>query len=174
MMRIRRLTTRESGLSLIELMVGMAVASIAVAVVFAWLIAATRVDLDQEADFEGLNELRFAKSQMTKELRFADGTLTAGNADSIEVWVDVDGNGTGPDSTGEQVIWRILDGDLIRYTDDDLGTSVTWVTNLDTSNSSLNLNGNVAEIELTVNVPQGASASLSGRTIQTSVTIRNG
>ena len=174
MMRLRQFGSGESGLSLIELMVGMAVASIAVAVVFAWLIAATRVDLDQEADFEGLNELRFAKSQMTKELRFADGTLTAGNADSIEVWVDVDGNGTGPDSTGEQVIWRILDGDLIRYTDDDLGTSVTWVTNLDTSNSSLNLNGNVAEIELTVNVPQGASAALSGRTIQTSVTIRNG
>ena len=169
-----RLRPDDSGMSLIELMVGMAVASIAIAVVFAWLVAATRVDLDQDADFEGLNELRFAKAQMTKELRFADGSLTASNSESIEVWIDVDGNGTGPDSTGEQVIWRIHNGDLIRYTDDDLGTAVTWVSDLDTADSSLNLNGNVAEIVLTLSVEQGATAVLSDRTIETSVTLRNG
>ena len=164
----------QSGMSLIELMVGMAVASIAIAVVFAWLVAATRVDLDQDADFQGLNELRIAKAQMTKELRFADGSLTAGSSNSIEVWIDVDGNGTGPDSTGEQVIWRIYNGDLIRYTDDDLNTAVTWVSDLDTADSSLNLNGSVAEIVLTLSVEQGATAVLSDRTIETSVTLRNG
>ena len=164
----------DRGMSILELMVGMLVASIAIAVVFAWLIAATRVDLNQEADFAGLNELRFAKSQMTKELRFADGSLTASNPESIEVWIDVDDNGTGPDSTGERVIFRILDGDLIRYTDDDLGTAVTLVSDLDTSNSSLTLTGSVADIVLSVNVEQGATANLSGRTIETSVTLRNG
>ncbi len=164
----------EAGLSLIELMVGMAVASIAIVVVFAWLIAATRVDLDQEADFAGLNELRRAKAQMTKELRFADGSLPATDPDSIEVWVDVDGNGTGPDSAGERVSWRIHDGDLIRYTDDDLATAVVWVGDLDTAKSSLVLNGTVADIVLSVNVEQGASAVLSSRTIETSVTLRNG
>ena len=118
--------------------------------------------------------MRQAKSQMTKELRFADGSLTAANPDSIEVWVDVDDNGTGPDSVGEHVIWRIYNGDLIRYTDNDLDTAVVWVNDLDTSDSSLVLNGRVAEIVLSINVEQGATAVLSSRTIETSVTLRNG
>lgn len=174
MHRLSRVRHRSEGMSLIELMVGAAVAAIAIAIVFAWLVTATRVDLDQEADFDGLNELRFAKSSMTKELRFADGSLTAANPDSIEVWLDEDDNGTGPDSAGEQVIWRIYDGDLIRYVDDDLSTAVVYVSDLDTTNSSLTLTGNVADIVLSLNVEQGATAVLSSRTIETSVTLRNG
>ncbi len=162
-------------MSMLELMVAAAVAVIAVIIVVTWLIAATRVDLDQDADFEGLNELRFAKSQMTKELRFATGSLTASNPDSIEVWIDLDDSGgSAPDSAGEHVIWRIMSGDLIRYVDDDLTTAVTWVEDLDTSASSLTLNGNVVEIELSLNVEQGATDVLESRTIKTRVALRNG
>lgn len=172
-MMLRSLRTGQSGVSMIELMIASFVAMVALIVVIVWVTAATRVDLDQEADFEALNELRFAKSQMSKELRFADGVLTASNADSVEVWVDVDGNGSGPDSTGEQVIWRIFGDTLIRYVDDDLGTAVTWAEGLDTTNSSLAMNGNTAEIELTIAVDQGAGGNPQERTIKTQVTVRN-
>lgn len=173
--RLRCRPARESGMSMLELMVAAAVAVIAVIIVVTWLIAATRVDLDQDADFQGLNELRFAKSQMTKELRFATASMPASNPDSIEVWIDLDDSGGGgPDGAGEHVIWRIMSGDLIRYTDDDLATAVTWVEDLDTSASSLTLNGSVVEIELSLNVEQGATDVLESRTIKTRVALRNG
>lgn len=173
--RQRRRLRGQQGLTLIELSVAGAVSALVLAIVVTWIIAATRVDLDQEADFDGLNELRFAKSQMTKELRFATQSMTAANANSIEVWVDLDGSGgTGPDSPGEHVIWRILSGDLVRYTDNNLATTVTWVQGLDLANSSLTQTGNVADIELSVTVEQGATDVLELRTIKTRVTLRNG
>jgi hypothetical protein len=47
------------------------------------------------------------------------------------------------------------------------------VENLDTSASSLTLTDGVVDIVLSVNVEQGATASLSSRTIQTRVALRN-
>ena len=175
MTRLRSRLRGERGLSLLELTVAAAVSALVLAIVVTWIIAVTRVDLDQEADFEGLNELRFAKSQMTKELRFATQSMTASNPDSIEVWIDLDDSGgTGPDSPGEHVIWRILSGDLVRYTDNNLATSVIWVEGLDLANSSLTQTGNVVDIELSVSVEQGATKVLKLRTIKTRVTLRNG
>lgn len=174
MMRIPERFRSAGGFSLIELIVGAAVAAIATAIVVAWIVAATRVDLDQENEFEGLNELRNAKAVMTKEVRFADGSLIATNPDSVEVWVDLDDSGTGPDSTGEHVIWRILTDDLVRYTDNDLTTSVTWVEDLVAAESSIAVTGTVVDIQLAVAVAQGAVGVPNTRTIKTSVTMRNG
>ncbi|MFQ5553932.1 MAG: PilW family protein [Acidimicrobiia bacterium] len=172
--RARRIFSPEDGLTILELMVAAAVSMISIAIVTTWMIAATRVDIDQDADFDGLNELRLAKAQMVREIRFATGSVATSTPDSIEVWVDLDGSGgAGPDSAGEHVIWRIIVGDLVRLEDDDMDTAVTWVEDLDTSNSSLTLTGSVVDIELSLVIEQGASDILESRTIKTRVELRN-
>lgn len=161
----------ERGISLVELMVGSLVATITLAIVVVWAVTASRTDLYQEQDFQALNDMRFAKAEMVKELRFADG-LVAFSANRVDIWLDLDGSGGGaPDQAGEWVTWQITGTNLVRFEDNDASVSKVVLEDLVVSDSYLNVSGKIVEIQLTADV--GSSSGPDPRTIKTQVALRN-
>lgn len=161
----------DSGMSLVELMVGSMVALIVVGIVIAYVIGAARIDRAQEADLDALDEMRFARAQLVKELRFAR-TVTAPGANEINAWIDLDGSGgSGPDAAGEDVTWAIVGDELVRYEDGDASASRMWADALDSAASSLTLSGTSVSLVLVADVDRGFTTA--ERTLRGSVTVRN-
>jgi hypothetical protein len=168
---LRRIVGGERGISLAELLMGASIAVATLALVVTWISTTSGVDMNQEADFDALNELRFAKSQIERELRFADGLLTAASSNSVEVWIDLDGNGAGPDSAGERVTWSIVSSQLQRYVDGASASAQILLDDVDEAASELSVAGSTVTITLTVGVDQGRTTST--RTLKTRVNVRN-
>ena len=172
-MRLRRLRMDERGISLTELMIASLVTAIISAMVVAWVGTVSHNDRLNQEDIAAVDELRVAKSRMTKELRFASAVYPALSVapDSVTVWIDADRSGT-PADPGEQITWEINgDGTLTRTTD--TGAVEIQAIGLDPDASSIVLiaaesnieirlvsgldtgNDRVREIVTTVNVRRG-------------------
>lgn len=169
---LRRRLQSESGISLVELMVGMIVGLLVVGMMMVLTAMVFRNNAVQELEFEALNEMRFAKNEMVREIRFATGTLTAATPNTIDIWVDHDGSGgTGPDQPGEWITWQIAGTNLIRYEDGDSTVFRVWVTDLVTSQSKIGVMDDVARIVLTAD--DDLTEPPDPRTVSTQVNLRN-
>lgn len=161
----------EAGITLAELLVGSALAVVTLAIIVVWIVTTSRVDGDQEADFAVLNEMRAAREQIVKELRFADGTVPTITPNTVSVWIDLNANGTGPDFPGEQVTWQITGSQLVRFTDGNPATSRVWLDSVVDSASQLSLTDGVATVELATSIPRGVTSVV--RTTKGKVSLRN-
>ncbi len=162
----------EDGVSLTELMVSTLVSVLTLAILLSWVSVMDRQEGFQADDFEALNEIRFAKAEMVKEFRFADGILTL-TGDVAEVWVDHDLDGTiGTGGSGERVTWAITPtGTLVRFEDGDASGAVVKAEHIMTAESSFAQNGDIIHITLVADVDM--SGGPSARTISTQVAVRN-
>lgn len=162
----------ERGITLTELIVAMFVTLLVGVMTMTWVSAVTRQEQINEQDVAAVDELRVAKSRITKELRFASAALPALSSppSSVAVWIDGDRSGGSPDP-GEIVTWEIQsDGTLTRSTD--TGDVEIHGTGLDVADSSLVLDadGNVA-IRFVIRLEMNADFD---RVIETTVNIRAG
>ncbi|MBT8213064.1 MAG: prepilin-type N-terminal cleavage/methylation domain-containing protein [Acidimicrobiia bacterium] len=171
------LRTRDDGITLVELMVAAFIATVTMAVLVSWLTVVDRADKMQEADFETMNELRFAKAELVKELRFADDVLSPTETNKITVWIDLDGSrGGGPDTQGEVVTFEITGSQLVRYeyTDNDTEelplNRVVIYDKLETG-STLIPDADQTSVSITLIADVPGDQGL--RTIKTQVSIRN-
>lgn len=113
--------SRESGITLVELMVAMMITAILGAVVATWMTSAVKAANMHRDDDIAVQDLRQAKDLLTRELRSAAEVVTL-SPTMITVWVDSDYSGA-PDD-GEIITWSIeSDGTLVRWTDVDGGSA---------------------------------------------------
>lgn len=169
---LHALRREEQGLTLVELLTAMFVAALAVAVLAVWVSTVFRANLSQEQDFEVLNEMRFAKAEMVREIRFATAVLPTTTPNTIDIWIDRDGSGgSGPDQPGEQVTWQVVGTTLVRYEDADATATRVLVENLVVGATNISVSGNLATIQLTADVDP--SIPPDARTIKTQVHLRN-
>lgn len=105
----------DDGVTLIELMVSMLIASLVAVVFVTWMSSAvTTANLHRDDD-RAVQDLRLAKDRLTRELRMADGLLVA-EALLVTMWVDE--NSDGVVDIGEVITWTITGGgELVRSTD---------------------------------------------------------
>jgi Tfp pilus assembly protein FimT len=169
---LRRRLVSEEGLTLVELTVAMIVAALIIGIMTVITGMIFRNNAMQELEFEALNEMRFAKAEMVREIRFATASLPVTTPNTIDLWIDRDDSGgSGPDQPGEQITWQIVGTDLIRYEDADATTFRVFVTDLVTSRSSIGVVDDVASIELTAD--SDTTRPPAPRTIKTQVNLRN-
>ena len=166
---LHQLRSDDRGISLPELLVSTLVTSLTLVVLVTWVQAVGNVNAFQEADFDALNEIRFAKSEMVKELRFADDLLASG-PDLVSIWVDLDDSGAN-DLPEETITWEIAGDTLIRYTNNDLLTAVVKVDVLDGASSGITVTGTSVEMVFVADI--NATSGPDARTVQTEVELRN-
>ena len=166
---LHQLRSDDRGISLPELLVSTLVTSLTLVVLVTWVQAVGNVNAFQEADFDALNEIRFAKSEMVKELRFADDLLASG-PDVVSIWVDLDDSGAN-DLPEETITWEIAGDTLIRYTNNDLLTAVVRVDVLDGASSGITVTGTSVEMVFVADI--NATSGPDARTVQTEVELRN-
>ncbi|NNF70389.1 MAG: hypothetical protein HKN01_11520 [Acidimicrobiia bacterium] len=168
---------RDEGITLVEMMVAAFIATVTLAVLVSWLTVIDRADRAQESDFETLNDLRFAKAEMVKELRFAGDVMSPTETDKVTVWVDLDGSrGGGPDGPGELVTWEITGAQLVRYEYtnndvDDLPLNLKVVFDQLEAGSTLIPDADQTSVSITLIADVPGDQGL--RTIKTQVSIRN-
>lgn len=162
----------QRGLGLPELFVGLLLSVAALAAVTVWMTTTARTELFQQTDFDALNDLRFARSTMVRDLRFATEEIPTTETDTVSVWVDHDGSGGGaPDNPDEWITWQISGTSLLRYEDNDPDNGRVFVADLLPTLSELSIAGGVVTVVLTADTdqPNGPQA----RTIRTQVSLRN-
>jgi Tfp pilus assembly protein FimT len=172
-MTLGRFRGDERGISLTELMIASLVTAIIASIVIAWVGTVSRNDRLNQEDIAAVDELRVAKSRITKELRFAAALYPALSVapDSVTVWIDADRSGT-PADPGERITWAIEDdGTLTRTTD--TGEVEIQASGLDPDASSIVLDTASSNIEIRL-----VSALDTGtdrvREIVTTVNVRRG
>lgn len=166
---LRQLRSDDRGISLPELLVSTLVTSLTLVVLVTWVQAVGNVNAFQEADFDALNEIRFAKSEMVKELRFADDLLASG-PDLVSIWVDLDDSGAN-DLPEETITWEIVGDTLLRYTNNDPLTAAVKVDVLDGASSGITVTGTSVQMVFVADI--NATAGPDARTVQTEVELRN-
>ena len=106
----------DSGTSIVELGVAMFVTALMSAAMVTWMHTAGAATSLHGGDDQAMQELRLAKSFIGRDLRNAEGVLSAGTV-SITVWVDDDDDDF--QDIGEAITWAVTDdGQLTRSTDD--------------------------------------------------------
>jgi hypothetical protein len=169
-----RLRCDESGVTLVEVMMAGAIITLVLALSITWFGAVAGMDTFQASDFAALDELRTAKSRLTKELRFADGMLGTTDPTSIEIWVDHDrSGGSGPDQPGERITWEITDTQLIRYEDGDASNAVVVADHLRGEECSISLSADDFVVSVVFVADADNQLKSEVRTISTQVTMRN-
>lgn len=131
MTRLRQLLTAgDDGVTLVELTVAFFMLSIIAAVMINWMIQVSQADEFEQQSAVALEEMRYAKSQLTKELRFAESIdVASSDAHAVKVWVDEDGDASA--QPAELVTWWFAaDGTLMRDTDSALDVPERRASNL--------------------------------------------
>jgi type II secretory pathway pseudopilin PulG len=114
----RRVGDDDSGLTLVELGVGMAITALLSTLMVTWLSAGVGSETSHRSYDDALADLRHVTDQMSKEIRSA-GHLTAAGTSSLGYWLDGDRDGVV--DTGETVTWAIDGLGITRSTDADSG-----------------------------------------------------
>ncbi len=172
----------ERGTSVIELSVSMFIIGVVGLIMVAWMAAAGRTTQTQEDVTSSLDALREAKSQLVRELRFADELAvdsTLSNAHEVTIWIDsVDGGEVGVADLGEWITWKITaEGTLVRTTDgpDDVPVEVTrgLVFDVDGGPESSVFTYPAVGVVGIHFVAQTVDSRTSPQTIETQVRVRN-
>lgn len=171
-MRLRDLFAKDSGLSITELSVALFVSSIVVAGTITWAVATLNQDRANQDAAATIDELRYAKSQLMRELRFATDVYPPTPDDNhIEFWLD-DGDDVLTPGNGELIRYEIRgDGTFVRFSDDPTEPEKLIATGLRIADSSFTVNGKTVDIVLTIDFDP--TDSFQARSLETSITARN-
>lgn len=96
----------EDGVSLLELVIAGAIASLIALIAFAALEAVGRADTHTSDDSRALAAMRAATQRFTKELRQAGKVYDSSTASRVEFWVDYNRN-TQQENT-ERIVWKLV------------------------------------------------------------------
>jgi type II secretory pathway pseudopilin PulG len=110
---LRRLRT-ESGMTLVELGVGMAITALLSTLMVSWLAAGIGSETSHRSYDEALSDLRHVTDQLSREIRTSNG-VKAFSDHSVSLWLD--GNRDDVVDDGEIVTWEIEGTAVLRYTD---------------------------------------------------------
>ena len=163
----------ESGLTLTELAVAMFVASIVAAGAIVWAMAVRSADIRNQDALEIMEQLRFAKTELVAELRFADDVIDPGAGDdAMSMYIESNGTEDFQPGVGELITYTIQsDGTLMRVTDDATPQSKVMARYLIPGASSIVLVGeNQVDIHFVVDTDTGDE--VSPREIKTKVNVR--
>jgi prepilin-type N-terminal cleavage/methylation domain-containing protein len=170
---IRRFQRDDRGVTLTELAVASFVAAIVTAAAVVWAVQIGNADERHRQALEIVDELRWAKTELVSELRFAEDIFPPSSGDDeISMYIELNGiDGLQP-GIGERVTYEILsNGDLQRSTDDATANAALMARDLIPSASSMVIVGtNTVEIEFVVDTDSGDS--VEERTIKTTVKVR--
>lgn len=115
----------DEGVSLAELMITLFITAIIAGLMISWVVTVQRTDANEQEIQQALDQMMIAKSQITKEMRYAHGVSTdplLTGDHQVTLWIDKQGVGTegSPDvGIGELITWRFnADGTLVRISDD--------------------------------------------------------
>lgn len=167
---IWRFLRDERGVSLTELAVAMVVTSIVMAGVMVWATATLREQQRNSDAVATVDELRFAKSQLTRELRFASELIPpASGDDAISLWLD-DGNEV--KDVGEIVTYEVMaDRSFARYTDDTSQPTKTIAQGLVAAETSFVVTDNTVAVTLSIDLDP--TDDFPSRQVTTSISARN-
>lgn len=168
----------EEGFTLIELVLGVAISSLSVVVIFAALSTASRVEVHTDHDSRALASLRAATQRLTKELRQSGKIYAGGHSTTrrIKFWVDYDRDGF--QDLADRVTWEVgsVPGGLVglkRWTDAAPVPEV-WVEELVAEDAfvynRLPPETTLVEISLKADAGEGHAAP---RVVRTEVRLRN-
>jgi len=111
----------ESGFTLVELMIAIVVSLVLMGIAVKMVIVQKRVFSVQEQISEMQQNVRMSMDMMVREIRMAgydpksfsfDGIQNTGTNTAIQIWSDIDGNGTITASSDEDVTFSLDTGDL--------------------------------------------------------------
>lgn len=166
---IRQLRFHEDGITLTELLIAMLVAAVVSAAMVTWTGAVLRSDRANRTAVETIDELRFAKTQLVTELRYARDVYPPGSGDdSVSFWLD-DGDDT--KESGEEITYEIVGGVLQRSTDDTADPVSVVAEGLMAAESAFVITG--SSVDITLGIDLDTSDPSPTRTIHTTVNIRN-
>lgn len=162
----------DGGVSLTELSVALFVSSIVVAGAVTWAVATLNQDRANQDASATIDELRYAKSQLMRELRFASDVYAPSPGDDyIEFWLD-DGDDVLTAGAGEVIRYEIMpDGTFVRSTDDIAAPTKLIATGLQAFESSFTVTGSTVDIVLTIDFDP--TDSYKARSLETSITARS-
>ncbi len=110
--RLRRRIRGEDGLTLVEMSVASFIGALLSVLMISWVFTVYSTDDLHRTDDEAMQDLRFAKDEMARDLR--SGVVTALGDQSVTLWLDWDHDDVV--ATGESVTWRIeTSGELVRH-----------------------------------------------------------
>ena len=168
-----RLFKSDSGVTLTELAVASFVAAVVTAGAITWAVAVNNVDQRNEEALKIVDELRWAKTELVSELRFAEDIFPPASGDKdISLYVESNGTDGMQAGVGELVTYTILsDGRLERSTDDPGADARIFTRHLIYADSSITINGtNTVTLEFVADADLGDS--VDARTIRTTVKVR--
>lgn len=152
----------ENGISITELMIALVVTTLVTAAVVTWTGAVLRSDRQNQQALETIDELRYAKSRLVSELRFATAIIPpASGNDKISFKQNT-----------TTITYEILPSGVLRRTTDKPGDAAIEVAHgLVPSLSALVVSGTTVDITLAVDFD--TTDSIDARTIHTTVKARN-
>lgn len=171
---MRNRLRNDQGITITELAVALFVSSIIATGAITWAIAVNNADVRNREALEIVDELRWAKTEIVKELRFAFAVFPPSvGDDEISMHVDVNGDSEFQPDIGELVTYRITPGGVLERSSDLSGDPVaTMARSLLPAQSSITLVGtNQVVIEFVADTD--ASDNVSARTIKTTVNVRH-
>ena len=134
-----------------------------------------RADRNNQQTIETIDELRFAKSQLVRELRFAEEIYPPGAGDdSISFYVDLDGSGESAPTPGEGevITYEITAGGILERSTDSTADPVAIIAEgLLPVDSAMVVSGTSVAITLAIDLD--TSDSLPAHTIHTTISARN-
>lgn len=168
---IGRLYHSDDGISVAELAIAWVIAAVVVAGVTVWTGAVLRADGRQQDRLEVIDELRYAKGQITSELRFATEIYPpATGDDKVSFWLD--GGVIDTAEPGEIITYEIVGNELVRSTDaSPAEPSTTVARGLIAADSSMVVTADVVDITFTIDFDP--TDSHPARSIHTSIKSRN-
>ena len=132
MIRALRGRRNESGMTLTELLVGMAITGIVTTLMVSAIFVINRSSRYNTEDSDTLAALRIASTRFSRELRQARRVYSISDAKRIRFWVDL--NRDYLQDVGERVSWELqpIDGkaQFVRYTDSPTSTPQVQVRSL--------------------------------------------
>jgi len=151
----------------------MFVASIVAAGAIVWAMAVRSAGIRNQNALEIMDQLRFAKTELVAELRFADDVIDPGAGDdSMSMYIESNGTEDFQPGVGELITYTIQsDGTLTRSTDDAAAPTKVMARYLVPASSSMVLVGD-NQVDIHFVVDTDASDVVSEREIKTKVIVR--
>lgn len=171
---IKQLLHSDRGITLTELLVAMVVAALITGGVLTWTSAVTRADQRSKDTLEIIDQLRWAKTRLVAELRFAEDVFPPGSGDDeISMYVESNGTDGMQAGVGELVTYEILGSGILQRTSDDPAEDpINFAEHvLPASSSMVMVGGDTVEIEFVVDTD--LTDEVNQRMIKTSVKVRN-
>ncbi len=161
---------RDDGITITELATALFVSSLIVAGAMTWATATLRTQARNQDAVATVDELRFAKSQLTRELRFAAEVIPPSSGDdSISMWLD---DGDEIKAVGEIVTYEVMaDRTLARYTDDTLQPTKIIAQGLVAAETSFTVASST--IDITLSIDLDPTDEYQSRQVTTSISARN-